>query len=64
MNRNKLPLLLAVFFFAFLFMAGLVAKAKHWQYGHILYDGGQIGLGIAIVLYFIVPDRRKEHERD
>jgi|GEM_PF-4521372 len=63
MLRNKLPFILIVVLMALLLMLGLVGASRGWKCHNILYTGGQFGLGAALVLYFVIPDRRKEHER-
>ena len=59
-HRNKLLLVFLVFLFAALFVGSMIAKAKGFKYTNVISIGAQIGLGISILLYFIVPDKPKD----
>jgi len=64
MHRNKLPLLIAVFVFAAVFIIGIFARQGHWRYDKLIYIGGQTGLGLSILAYLLIKDKNKEHERE
>lgn len=64
MHRNKLPVLFLVFIFAFLFILSFIVKANDCKYHHELSLGSQIGLGVAIILFFLFPARKRTDGND
>jgi hypothetical protein len=55
---KKLPYLFAIFLFAFLFVLGLMLPEQH-RYADTLRIAGQIGLGLSLLLFFIVQRKGK-----
>lgn len=59
-HRNKLLFVFLVFLFAALFVGSMIAKAKGFKHASVFSIATQIGLGISIILFFVVPDKPKE----
>jgi len=59
MHRNKLPFILAVFLFAVLFILGIIGEGRQWPVAPLLFWGGQVGFGLSIIVYFLVPSKEK-----
>lgn len=60
MKRNKLPYIFIVFVFAGLFICGIICERFRFRYSKEMYWSGQIGMGISILVFMLVPDRKKD----
>lgn len=54
---KKLPYLFAIFLFALLFVLGIMLP-EQYKYDDIMRVAGQIGLGISLIIFFIVQRRK------
>ena len=59
MFRNKLVYIFLVFLCALFFIIGMFGEEQEWLYADVLYYGGQIGLGLFIILFLVVPNKSK-----
>jgi hypothetical protein len=57
---KKLPYLLAVFGFAFIFVIGIMLPEHEWRYDSAMRTIGQVGLGVSIILFFAVSKKKKK----
>ena len=56
---KRLPYLLLIFVFSLLSVISYLPAIQRLSYAKILFCAGQVGLGVSIILYFVIINIKK-----